>query len=206
LLINHQTLLIAVVGAMFLSPVIARRIMEVEALRQLAREEDKHKETPVHLAVIRDQVDVLRVLLNHDPSLGYIPCSDGTPLLNIAALRGHVSAAREILNHCPDTPYATESGWTCLHEAVESGQPDFVNFVLASQQLRKLVNMRDVNGQTALHLSVNKCMPEILKALLRHHDLDVTVLTNKGSSATWSFDDAIKSAKSLQWVRYLSSL
>lgn len=179
----------------------------MQARPKLAKEEDKHKETPVHLAVMRDQADVLRVLLELDRSLGYVVCSDdGTPLLNIAARRGHVNAAREILKHCPDTPYRNQNGWTCLHQAVVSDQTDFVNFVLTAQQLRKLVNMRDATGRTALHLSVSKCMPKMLKALLHHQDIDVTVFTSKGIPATWTFDDAIKSAKSLQWVRYLSSL
>jgi ankyrin repeat protein len=179
---------------------IAKKI--IQARPQLAREEDVHNETPVHLAVLRGHVDVLRVLLEHDQTLGYLVCSDGTPLLNIAALRGYVSAAREILDHCPDTPYGKQNGSTCLHVAVQSDEMEFVNFVLTSQQLRKLVNMRDQNGMTALHHSVRKCMPKMLAALLRHPDIDVTVLTNKGSPATWLFDDAIKSAKSLQWVRY----
>lgn len=96
-----------------------------------------------------------------------------------------------------------KNGRTCLHQAVLSGQTDFVKFVLTSQQLRKLVNMRDGNGQTALHLSVKKCMPEMLKALLHHHDIDVTVPNSRGSSATWLFDDAIISAKSSKWVCYL---
>ncbi|XP_025826180.1 ankyrin repeat-containing protein NPR4-like [Panicum hallii] len=176
---------------------IAKKI--IQARPQLAREEDVHNETPVHLAVLRGHVDVLRVLLEHDQTLGYLVCSDGTPLLNIAALRGYVSAAREILDHCPDTPYGKQNGSTCLHVAVQSDEMEFVNFVLTSQQLRKLVNMRDQNGMTALHHSVRKCMPKMLAALLRHPDIDVTVLTNKGSPATWLFDDAIKSAKSLQW-------
>ncbi|RLM65555.1 hypothetical protein C2845_PM16G04630 [Panicum miliaceum] len=117
---------------------IAKKI--IQARPQLAREEDVYKETPVHLAVLRGQVDVLR-----------------------------------------------------------SAEMEFVNFVLTSRQLRKLINMRDQNGMTALHHSVRKCMPKMLAALLRHPDIDVTVLTNKGSPATWLFDDAIKSAKSLRW-------
>ncbi|KAJ1257079.1 hypothetical protein BS78_K221700 [Paspalum vaginatum] len=177
---------------------IAQRIMEKHG--QLAREENMHKETPVHLAVVRDWVDVLRVLLKCDRSLGYVSTSDGIPLLNLAATRGRVSAARAILEHCPDTPYATPTGWTCLHVAVKSDQMEFVNFVLTSKQLRKLVNMRDdIRGQTALHLSVRDSRPHMVKALLRHRDIDVTVLTNNGTPATWVFNNAIKSAKSLHW-------
>lgn len=178
--------------------VFARRI--IRARPQLAREEDVHKETPVHHAVRWGLVSVLEELLQQDQSLGYLVCSDGTPLLNIAARRGRVRAAQVILDRCPDTPYRNLSGWTCLHEAVNSSQMEFVNFILRSQQLRKLVNMRDEFGVTALQVSVRKCMPKMLAALLRHPDIDVTVLNNRGNPATWGFDDSIKNAKSLQWV------
>ncbi|WVZ67317.1 hypothetical protein U9M48_016413 [Paspalum notatum var. saurae] len=182
--------------------VIAMRIMQTPLGRHLAREENMLKQTPVELAVRLDQAHVLRVLLRHDPSLGYVRSSDGIPLLNTAARCGHVRAARALLRHCPDAPYASTrlSGWTCLHEAVKSDQLEFVKFVLNSPQLRKLVNMRDKDGRTAVHHTALDCKPQMLEALLaRPRHTDVTVLTNKGHHASWTLDDAIKSAKSLRW-------
>lgn len=117
----------------------------------LAREEDKANRTPMHLAVIWDKINVLRVLLEHGPSLGYVVSSkkEGTPLINFAACEGNVSAARELLRHCPDAPYRDASGSTCLHQATwMTEHTEFVEFVLGSPQLRKLVNMRAVSTQT----------------------------------------------------------
>ena len=71
----------------------------------LAREEDEHKVTPMHMAVQWDKIDVLRVLLEHDWSLGYVLDSEGLPILASAASRGYVGAARELLKHCPDASY-----------------------------------------------------------------------------------------------------
>ena len=86
----------------------------------LAREEEKSlRNTPMHLAVLWNKIDVLRVLLEHDRSLGYVVNSDyGTPLLNCAAYGGHAGVVRELLKHCPDAPYSRRDGWTCLHQAV----------------------------------------------------------------------------------------
>ena len=84
----------------------------------------------MHQAVFWNKIDVLRVLLEHDRSLGYVVKSDnGTPLLNCAAYQGHVMVARELLKHCPDTPYSRRNGWTCLHQAVLSEKTEFVEFV-----------------------------------------------------------------------------
>ena len=105
----------------------------METRPALATEEDNNKIPPLHLAVARDKIDVLSVLLDHDRSLGYVVPSDGVPLLNSAAFRGHVGVARELLKHCPDAPLAKPNG-TCLHEAVWAGQMEFVDFVLGLPQ------------------------------------------------------------------------
>jgi len=132
----------------------------VETRPSLAREEDCDHSTPMHLAVLWNKIDVLRVLLEHDRSLGYVVNSDyGTPLLCSAAYRGHAEVARELLKHCPDAPYSRNHGWTCLHDAVWNEETEFVEFVLGLPQLRKLVNMPNSNGDTALHLAVERCNP-----------------------------------------------
>lgn len=128
----------------------------------------------MHLAVLWGKNDVLRVLLEQDRSLGYVVSTVGCSLLNHAAYRGHVGVARELLEHCPDAPWWDKRGWTCLHDAVSNEQPEFVEFVLGSPQLRKVVNMRNLNGDTALHLAVAKCNPKMVAALLLHQDIDVT--------------------------------
>jgi ankyrin repeat protein len=172
----------------------------------LAREENKANRTPMHLAVFWDKINVLRVLLEHDPSLGYVVSSEkeDIPLINFAAHEGNVSAARELLKHCPDAPYRDASGFTCLHHAICSmtEQTEFVEFVLGSPQLRKLVNMRDSDGETPLHLAVRMCNPKIVAALLRHNkDIDVTMLHNTGEPAfSRLVHEADEDAKTLNWV------
>ncbi|CAO2148285.1 unnamed protein product [Urochloa humidicola] len=179
--------------------VISKKIMETRP--ELAREENKDKNTPMHLAVLWDKVDVVRVLLEHDRSLGYVISSDnnGAPLINSCAYRGHVDVARELLKHCPDVPYSDKDGWTCLHSAVWNEQAEFVEFVLGSPQLRKLVNMRTSNGSSSLHLAVKKCNPKMVAALLLHQDIDVTVLDNIGAPAIRKLNEATDHAKTLNW-------
>ncbi|CAL4981787.1 unnamed protein product [Urochloa decumbens] len=179
--------------------VISKKIMETSP--ELAREENKDKNTPMHLAVLWDKVDVVRVLLEHDRSLGYVVSSDnnGAPLINSCAYRGHVDVARELLKYCPDVPYSDKDGWTCLHSAVWNEQTEFVEFVLGSPQLRKLVNMRTSDGGTSLHLAVKKCNPKMVAALLLHQDIDVTVLDNIGAPAIRKLNEATDHAKTLNW-------
>ncbi|CAL4988820.1 unnamed protein product [Urochloa decumbens] len=176
---------------------IAKKIMKVRPW--LAREENEGMLTPVLWAVLLDKVDVLRVMLEHDSSLGYLTSAAGISLLSTAASRGHVAVARELLNHCPDAPCCDIEDGTCLHKAAWFGHIEFVEFVLQSQKLRKLVNAQDMRGETALHVAVQKCNPKVVAALLKHQDIDVTVHTKLGSPPNWTLSGAEDSAKTLNW-------
>jgi hypothetical protein len=155
----------------------------------------------VKSAVLRDKIDVLRVLLECDCSLGYGRTkTGGIPLLVYAAYRGHIDVARELLDRCPDAPYRKPDGWTCLHEAVDAGQMKFAEFILGVPQLRKLINMRDDKGKTALHYAVQKCNPRIVAALLSHMDTDTTLLDKGGLPAVWELRNTTDRAKTLNWV------
>ncbi|KAG8089681.1 hypothetical protein GUJ93_ZPchr0011g28421 [Zizania palustris] len=178
------------------NPVIAKELMEMRPW--LAREENDQKNTPMRLAALWGKIDVLKVLLQHDWTLGYTVCSeDGDPLLNSAAFRGNVGVARVLLDHCPDAPYCDSSGSTCLHVAVWKGHAEFVAFILESPHLRKLINMRDCDGRTALHHAVQKCDTKIVAALLSHRGIDVTVEDNLANSSEWELDTTY--AKTLNW-------
>uniref|UniRef100_R7W116 Uncharacterized protein n=1 Tax=Aegilops tauschii TaxID=37682 RepID=R7W116_AEGTA len=167
---------------------------------ELAREADTSKSTPIANAVQYDMVDILQVMLEHDSTLGYLIGNNGLPLLNIAAYRGLVAAAQKLLEHCPDAPYLEPNGSTLLHKAVFFDQPEFVEFVLRTPILRKLVNMQDKNGRTALHLAVARCNPRAVAALLSHVDIDATLLDNKGDIAAWELYSVMKNAKTINWI------
>ena len=90
---------------------------------------------------------------------------------------------------------------------VSSAKTEFVEFVSGLPQLRKLVNMRDSDGDTALHLAVEKCNPEMVAIILHHPDIDVTVINNKSDPATWKLNSDDINAKTINWVRiFLSTL
>ncbi|KAF0890366.1 hypothetical protein E2562_002765 [Oryza meyeriana var. granulata] len=179
--------------------VITKKI--VQARPKLARERNSSGTAPIHFGVLENKIGVLRVLLEHDFSLGYLLSTGGAPLLVSAAFRGHVDVARELLKHCPDAPILDNDGTgrTCLHAAVEQGHTEFVEFIVQSIELRKLINMRDNDGDTALHYAIRKCYPKIVAILLQHQERDVTMLNNTGTPAVWWEPDNAAEAKTLNW-------
>nr|TKV99951.1 hypothetical protein SEVIR_8G077701v2 [Setaria viridis] len=179
--------------------VIAKMIFEKRPW--LARKEPIYRRSStMKLAVIWDKVDMLRVLLEHNWSLGHVVSSYGCTLLDTAAYQGRVTVALMLIDHCPDTPYSDANGWTCLHEAVCHGRMEFFEFILESPQLRKLVSMRDATGRTALHHAVQRCNPKIVAALLFHKEIDFTMLGNNSRSATWELYHVMDHAKTLNWL------
>ncbi|KAL6600403.1 hypothetical protein ACP70R_045203 [Stipagrostis hirtigluma subsp. patula] len=179
--------------------VIAKRIMETRPV--MAKEEDCYPASPIHMAALENKTDMTKALLEHDRYLGYHRSTLGVPLLCFAASGGHVGVARELLKHCPDAPYRdTAKGWTCLHLAVLGGHTDFAEFVLGSPQLRKLVNMLDEKGQTALHIAAKNNMPNLVAALLHHQDINVAVVDKKGLQPTWNLPHASYHDHPLNWM------
>uniref|UniRef100_A0ACD5WNP1 Uncharacterized protein n=1 Tax=Avena sativa TaxID=4498 RepID=A0ACD5WNP1_AVESA len=184
------------------NPAIARKIMQTRPW--LAREGNTGSATPIRMAVYCNKICVLRELLQQDCSMGYEMHRNSSPLLICAAERGHVDVARELLQHCPDAPYckADKESQTCLHIAVLNNRIKFVEFILGTPHLRKLVNMQDSLGKTALHYAVQKCYPEIVSALLSHQDIDTSILDNKAKSAARELCITPYSAKTINWVCY----
>jgi len=98
----------------------------------LAREEDEHKVTPMHMAVQWDKIDVLRVLLEHDWSLGYVLTSNGVTLFLIqlqVGIRRGCPRASQALPRCSlrpcrwqnDMPSPSRSGWSHGASAILPG-------------------------------------------------------------------------------------
>ncbi|WVZ49286.1 hypothetical protein U9M48_000655 [Paspalum notatum var. saurae] len=192
----------------------ARKLVQqpADVARRLARQKDEKGDTPMHLTAHFNRVEILEIMLGFDQSLGYEisePNGD-VPLLFSAASRGHVEFARALLKHCPDAPYSNNTGKTCLHEAVCHNQMEFVQFILEeNSSLRKLVNMQIFVGErserrytdTALHLAVENCNPEMVRALLHHPDIDITVIDKENCAAIWKLSESRSDnyAKTINW-------
>ncbi|KAM3354222.1 hypothetical protein ACQJBY_025089 [Aegilops geniculata] len=185
---------------------IAGEIMEKRP--RLAREADSDGITPIRMAISYDKSDVLCTLLEHDYSLAYETDKNGYPLLCSAATRGQLYVAQVLLFYCPDAFYcpvlrdgtAIEKSLTCLHIAVQNGHLEFVKFILKTPQLRKLINMQDMDGKTALHYAIQQCDPKLVAALLAYDDIiDTTILDNHGNSAASQLSSITDDDKPLDW-------
>ncbi|KAA8527707.1 hypothetical protein F0562_035424 [Nyssa sinensis] len=87
--------------------------------------------------------------------------------LHIAASEGHVDVMKELLLRCPDCWEMTNStGKNILHTAVQSEKKEAIEFILENYWHKSLINQKDVDGNTPLHLfamSKNKSLSNLVK-------------------------------------------
>lgn len=95
----------------------------------LANFEDTHHRRPLSAAAWREDMDMVRLLLQHgaDPSLPESECPRGHALW-IAAFRGHIEMARLLLEHGADPEASAESGNKALNHVRD--QPDFYKLLV----------------------------------------------------------------------------
>ena len=77
--------------------------------------------------------------------------------------------------------YITSSHNTPLHKASQKGDVTEVKTILAKAEGNgNIINAKNTNGMTPLHIACDKGHTEVIKALLEEEDIDVNVLDKKG--------------------------
>ncbi|XP_061163414.1 NF-kappa-B inhibitor alpha-like [Saccostrea echinata] len=129
---------------------------------------DKLRQTPLHLAVLMKQVEIVRLLLDNGANPEMFD-HNGDTALHIACRSGNVTMVKEILKHresrtVQNLDVRNYEGYTCLHVAVVGGFTKIVDILLKSGAD---VNVGDgKSGATALHLAAKGNKIDIVSSLL----------------------------------------
>lgn len=119
----------------------------------------------LHLAAREGHHDIVRLLLNQDPTLSKtLGLSNATPLIT-AATRGHIDVVNELLSKDPSLIELTKTnGKNALHFASRQGHTDIVKALLDKDP--QLARRTDKKGQTSLHMAVKGTSSDAVRALL----------------------------------------
>ncbi|XP_027152358.1 ankyrin repeat-containing protein At5g02620-like [Coffea eugenioides] len=129
----------------------------LEKLPNLIKNADNFGWTALHYAAKFNHQDIARLLLSADRSTAYVAAkNDGSKTaLHIAVIHGHVALVQQILSHCPDCwVQITGKSRNMLHLAVKHEKGEVLEFVLQNSWASKLINQKDNEGNTPLHLYV----------------------------------------------------
>ncbi|KAF2322296.1 hypothetical protein GH714_010668 [Hevea brasiliensis] len=104
--------------------------------------------------------------------------------IHIASKKGHVNVITELLKHWPyPTELLSREGQNILHVAAKSGKNNVVKYILETPALEKLLNARDINGNTPLHLAAMHSHPAVVISLTWEKKKNINLLNNENLTA-----------------------
>uniref|UniRef100_A0A7N0TFH9 PGG domain-containing protein n=1 Tax=Kalanchoe fedtschenkoi TaxID=63787 RepID=A0A7N0TFH9_KALFE len=137
---------------------------------EFVRELNQEGLSPLHLASAGGHLAVVKELLKVDGSLCRLKGRDNKTPLHAAAIKGRVGVINEMRSCCETcVEDVTLQGESALHLAVKHWQVEAFEALLrwvGESKLDQVVNMRDEQGNTVLHLATYKKNRQVIEMLL----------------------------------------
>ncbi|KAK3404685.1 hypothetical protein EUGRSUZ_K00998 [Eucalyptus grandis] len=158
----------------------------VDQLPKLLRMRDENGGTPLHTAASIGNVEAVRFLLSKCSYLALQTDENGSYPIHIACESGHVDTIRVLVEMWPDlVEIKNKEGQNILHVAAKAGNNKVVRYILecSNPDIKKLVNSKDVNGNTPLHLASMHNHCEVMRSLTKEKGIDLRLRNNDGLTA-----------------------
>ncbi|GFP79500.1 ankyrin repeat-containing protein at3g12360 [Phtheirospermum japonicum] len=142
-------------------------------------------DTPLHTAAALGHLGFVKQLLSRKPELagGEARNADGRTAVHVAAIKGRAAVLAEIARVEPEwIRVVTDRGETGLHLCVKWNRVEAVK-VLGNFGDDEMINRKDCEGNSALHIAVTNKNIEIINYLLTLKGLQVNALNKNGLTA-----------------------
>ncbi|KAG6740644.1 hypothetical protein POTOM_056100 [Populus tomentosa] len=134
----------------------------------------------LHLAASMGFLSGARLLVSRCPVAVSQGNDEGNLPIHVACQKCRLEVVRELLT-CWFDPmdFLNEKGQNILHVAAGSGQMKIVEEILGNRDMKALINEKDYDGNTPLHLAAMYGRPEIVRALVRDKRVDKRIVNNE---------------------------
>jgi ankyrin repeat protein len=130
---------------------------------EFASELDSCGSTPLHLAAAKGHAEIVKELLWADSAACLVRNGDGRTPLHVAAIKGRVEVVGELVRARTESTRAlTDRGETALHLCVGHNRLEGLRVLVgAIGRNDELVNWKDGDGNSILHIAVAKKQVEV---------------------------------------------
>ncbi|XP_054786228.1 protein ACCELERATED CELL DEATH 6-like [Prosopis cineraria] len=143
--------------------------------------------TPLHFAASIGNHEVVHIIRKACPLSSLEWDLKGHLPIHIACKKGHVHVVKEFVQHpgpwSDPMDLVNQKGQNILHIAAKSGKDTVVKYILSTGKLDNLLNQRDKNGNTPLHLASKYLHPKVLLLLTQVKRLNISLANNEGLTA-----------------------
>ncbi|CAL4900894.1 unnamed protein product [Urochloa decumbens] len=144
---------------------------------------DNYGRTAHNAALLAQKLELVELLLGNNNSLAYIQDNEGLFPIHIAAIMGNVTVVRKFIEICLDYDELLDNKLrNILHCAVEHGRVMLVRHICGNLKFSRMMNARDGEGNTPLHLSVKHGRALIFFFLMMHPRVNLDIMNTEGST------------------------
>ncbi|XP_054809752.1 protein ACCELERATED CELL DEATH 6-like [Prosopis cineraria] len=146
---------------------------------------DQKDRTPLHCAASIGYLEGVQTIVNASPQSrveldkkGYLP-------IHVACKEGHFNVVQYFIQRTWFDPMdlQNQKGQNILHIAAKRGKDAVVKYILGEKKLENLLNEKDKNGNTPLHLASKYLHLKVLLLLTQEKKLNVNLVNNEGLTA-----------------------
>ncbi|XP_058217969.1 protein ACCELERATED CELL DEATH 6-like isoform X1 [Rhododendron vialii] len=145
---------------------------------------DEEGRNALHFSASLGFLEGVKFLLSNFCAAAYQRDIYGLFPIHTASSEGHVDIIQGMLQHCPDSrELLTLQGQNIFHVTAKSGNDKAVSSMLKMPELEKLLNEKDNEGNTPLHVATICGHPRIVRALTWDERVDLELVNNNGLTA-----------------------
>ncbi|XP_039160972.1 protein ACCELERATED CELL DEATH 6-like [Eucalyptus grandis] len=133
-----------------------------------------------HLAAFLNEPQIFDLLRPETEYLVRERDTNGDLPIHIASKMGHVELIEKLHSV---SPWLNGQGQTILHVAAKYGREKAVRYIIGHPDMREMINERDHDGNTPLHLAVIYLRLNVLIHLVLDENINPSLLNRKGLAA-----------------------